>query len=59
MLKTIIISVLISVALSSLTTIFAMHIMSNFFTRFLAQTENRFDQKLGIYKKLKKNSANK
>lgn len=59
MLKTIIISVLISVALSSLTTIFAMHIMSNFFTRFLAQIENRFDQKLSIYKELKKNSAGK
>lgn len=36
-----------------------MRIMSDFLTRFLSQTENRFEQKLGIYKELKKNSANK
>ncbi|WP_242361293.1 hypothetical protein [Limosilactobacillus antri] len=48
MLKIIAISVLISVVLSSAITVFAMRIMSDFLTRFLAQTEDRFDKKLKI-----------
>jgi Na+-transporting methylmalonyl-CoA/oxaloacetate decarboxylase gamma subunit len=59
MLKIILISVLISVVLSSAITIFAMRIMSEFITRFLTQTEDRFDQKLGIYKQLKEHDISK
>lgn len=42
------ISVIISVILSSLITVFAMRIMSDFFTKFLAQTEQRFDKKMKL-----------
>lgn len=59
MLKTIIISVAISVVLSSAITIFAMRIMSDFLTHFLSQTETRFEKKLGLYKKLKQYDSGK
>lgn len=48
MLKIIIISVVVSVIISSLITIFAMKITSNVFTKFLAQTEQRFDKKIKL-----------
>ncbi len=53
MLQTIIISVLISVTLSSVITIFAMRVMSDVITLFVSRTEERFDKKIGIYKHLK------
>jgi hypothetical protein len=48
MIRIIMISVIISVILSSLITVFAMRIMSDFFTKFLAQTEQRFDKKMKL-----------
>lgn len=53
MLKIILISVVLSVALSSVITIFAMRIVSNVITLFVSRTEERFDKKLEIYKQLK------
>lgn len=52
MLQTIIISVLISVTLSSVITIFAMRIVSDVITLFVSKTEERFDKKLEICKQL-------
>lgn len=59
MIKAIIISVIISITLNSAITIFAMRIMNDFLTRFLVQTEKRFDKKLGIYKQLKQHDISK
>lgn len=53
MLKIILISVILSVALSSVVTIFAMRIVSDVITLFVSKTEERFDKKLEIYKRLK------
>lgn len=50
MIKVIILSVAISVFLSSLITYFAMKIMSDFWTKFLSQTEERLDKKIGLKK---------
>lgn len=50
MIKVICISVVLSVAISTLITIFAMKIISNVFTAFLAQAENRFDEKIKLKK---------
>lgn len=52
MLKIILISVILSVALSSVVTIFAMRIVSDVITLFVSKTEERFDKKLEIYKQL-------
>lgn len=48
MLKVIITSVIVSVVISSLITIFAMRITSNIFAKFLAQSEQRFDKKIKL-----------
>ena len=53
MLKIILISVVLSVVLSSVITIFAMWIVSDVITLFVSRTEERFDKKLEIYKRLK------
>lgn len=52
MLKIILISVVLSVVLSSVITIFAMRIVSDVITLFVSRTEERFDKKLEIYKQL-------
>lgn len=52
MLKSILISVILSVALSSVITIFAMRIVSDVITLFVSKTEERFDKKLEICKQL-------
>lgn len=46
MLKIILISVILSVALSSVVTIFAMRIVSDVITLFVSKTEERFDKKI-------------
>lgn len=52
MLKIILISVILSVVLNSVITIFAIRIVSDVITLFVSKTEDRFDKKLEIYKQL-------
>lgn len=59
MLKIILISVVLSVVLSSVITIFAMRIVSDVITLFVSRTEERFDKKLEIYKQLKHHEKEK
>lgn len=59
MLKSILISVILSVALSSVITIFAMRIVSDVITLFVSKTEERFDKKLEICKQLNHHAKEK
>ncbi len=57
MLTIIIISIIVSVIVSSLVTFFAMKILSDFFTKFIIETEKRFEEKNNLEKMLHKNNS--
>lgn len=57
MLTIIIISIIVSVIVSSLVTFFAMKILSDFFTKFIIETEKRFEEKNNMEKMLHKNNS--
>lgn len=54
-----ILSVVINVIVTLVIVVFAMKINSDFITKFLSETENRFDKKIGLMDTLGKDTFDK
>lgn len=52
-------AVILSVIISVVITFFSLKLSINIITKFISETENRFDQKLNLYKQLKEHDIRK
>ena len=52
-------AVILSVSISVVITFFSLKLSINIITKFISESENRFDQKLNLYKQLKEHDIRK